>query len=141
MDLESGWTSQRKHFHLLRVINMNSFPFELQEKNHDDIETVQNAFQSIIGRSVTAQEKERLYKIKDDLSIKNDDPLWVLLLQLERYSSLYDEMPGKISNVVNDCIAKIKDATEDEIRQVELDIERKAFKAFHYTQLYSDAIK
>lgn len=129
MGLENGWTNQRKHFHLLRVINMSNFPFELPIKNHADIETVQNAFQTIIGRSVTDQEKERLYKIKDELSIKNDDPLWVLLLQLERYSSLYDEVPGKISGVVNECIANIKAATVDEIRQVELDIERKAFKA------------
>jgi len=127
MDSENGWIDLKKHSHLLRVINMSNDIFELPK--NDDIEKVENAFQEIVGRAVTDQEKGRLYKVRTELNINSEDPIWVLMLQLERYNSLYDAVPDKISSIVNDCFDKIKAATEDEIRRVELDIERKAFKA------------
>lgn len=103
--------------------------FELPDKKNDKVENVEQAFEEIIGRTVNEEEKARLHKVKDVLKINSSDTLWLLLLQMERYQSLYDEVPGKISGTVECCINKIKSATDKEIKRVEIDIERMIFKA------------
>lgn len=101
---------------------------DLASKKYDNINHIEKAYEEIIDRAITDEERDRLHRVKDALKIGSTDTLWLLLLQLERYQSLYDEVPEKISSVVDECITKIKDATQDEIRRVEIDIERKAFK-------------
>ncbi|WP_262966415.1 hypothetical protein [Methylobacter psychrophilus] len=110
--------------------------YDLPGKKYDNNQDIETAFEEIIDRAVSDKERDRLHRVKDALKINSSDTLWLLLLQLERYQSLYDEVPQKISGVVDDCISKIKAATEKEIKRVELDIELKAFKAAQaYTTL------
>ncbi|WP_340124417.1 hypothetical protein [Methylobacter svalbardensis] len=101
---------------------------DLASKKYDNINNIEKAYEEIIDRAITDEERDRLHRVKDALKIGSTDTLWLLLLQLERYQSLYDAVPEKISSVVDECITQIKEATQDEIRRVEIDIERKAFK-------------
>jgi len=103
--------------------------YDLPGRKYDNIQDIETAYKEIIDRAVSDEERDRLHRVKDALKINSTDTLWLLLLQLEHYQSLYDEVPEKISGVVDDCIGKIKAATEKEIKRVELDIELKAFKA------------
>ncbi len=103
--------------------------YDLPGRKYDNIQDIETAYKDIIDRAVSDEERDRLHRVKDALKINSTDTLWLLLLQFERYQSLYDEVPQKISDVVDDCIGKIKAATEKEIKRVELDIELKAFKA------------
>ena len=103
--------------------------YALPGRKYDNIQDIETAYKEIIDRAVSDEERDRLHRVKDALKINSTDTLWLLLLQFERYQSLYDEVPQKISDVVDDCIGKIKAATEKEIKRVELDIELKAFKA------------
>jgi hypothetical protein len=101
---------------------------DLATKKYDNINHIEKAYEEIIDRAITDEERDRLHRVKDALKIGSTDTLWLLLLQLERYQSLYDAVPDKISSVVDECITQIKEATQDEIKRIEIDIERKAFK-------------
>ncbi len=62
-----------------------------------------SAFFKLIGRQSTDQERIRLYRVKDALQLNPDDSLWLVLIVLEHYSTLYETIPRKIKKVMDDA--------------------------------------
>ncbi len=59
-------------------------------------EELDSAFEQLVGRQVTDQERIRLYKIKDALKLSPNDSLWLIIIVLEHYNTLYEQIPKKI---------------------------------------------
>jgi len=55
-----------------------------------------NAFEDLLGRAPTYQEKIRLLRIQKTLGIADDDSLWMILLSLQYHLSLYEQVPRMI---------------------------------------------
>ena len=63
-------------------------------------EELDSAFVKLVGRQPTDQERLKLYHVKDALQLSPDDSLWIVLIVLEHYSTLYETIPNKINKIV-----------------------------------------
>ena len=62
-------------------------------------EELESAFQQLVGRQATDQERIRLYRVKEALNIKPNDSLWLIIIVLEHYTSLYEQIPSQIKKL------------------------------------------
>ena len=63
-------------------------------------EPIENAFQTLTGRTSTDAGRERLYRAKDALGLPDNDALWLLLIALDYYQSLYEKIPSQIAKLL-----------------------------------------
>lgn len=61
---------------------------------------VGTTFEKLLGRQPSDKEIQNLYRIKNTLNIRDNDALWLVLMALESYDTLYRKYPGMISNEV-----------------------------------------
>ena len=52
------------------------------------------SFEKLLGRQPTDDERQRLYRVRDALNIKPTDAVWTLLMVLEHYQTMYEEIPA-----------------------------------------------
>lgn len=69
-------------------------------------------FDELLGRQPTDAERQDLYRIRDALGIKNNDALWLLLVALRHYQTLYEKMPASIAKAANEAAADVKAAAD-----------------------------
>lgn len=72
-------------------------------------------FETLLGHELTAEEKDRLRRIKDTLQIADNDALWDVIIALEYQRKYYDELPEKISSVVAEIFNGLSQAAEKEV--------------------------
>jgi hypothetical protein len=72
----------------------------------DDIE---NSFKALLGRQPSEKEIGSLYRVKNALNIRDNDALWLVLMALESYDTLYSKYPALIAGQVDDVIEKQRD--------------------------------
>ena len=73
---------------------------------------LEDSFTKLLGRQPTDSERQRLYHVKDALGIKNNDAIWLILMALEHYHSLYAEFPKKIADAAHDSVSGIERTAE-----------------------------
>ncbi len=57
---------------------------------------VERTFERLIGRQPTDKEIQSLYRVKGALEIQDNDALWLVLMALESYDTLYRRYPAII---------------------------------------------
>jgi hypothetical protein len=67
-------------------------------ENASDLAQVYQAFEQLIGRSPTADEKKTFNRLRVALGVAPSDPLFVLLVALEHYRTLYEGIPRAIED-------------------------------------------
>ena len=68
---------------------------------------VERTFERLIGRQPSDKEIQRLYRVKGALEIEDNDALWLVLIALESYDTLYRRYPALID-------AQLKKSLEDQ---------------------------
>ncbi|MDH4603767.1 MULTISPECIES: hypothetical protein [Pseudomonas] len=76
----------------------------------DDIES---SFKELLGRQPSEKEVERLYRVKNALNIRDNDAIWMILMALESYDTLYSKYPGLIAGQVDVVIEKQRELIAD----------------------------
>lgn len=61
------------------------------------MEHLEQAFEKLIGRQPSELEVTRLYRVKDALGLRDNDALWLVLIALESYDTLYRKYPELIN--------------------------------------------
>lgn len=69
----------------------------------DDIES---SFKALLGRQPSDKEVERLYRVKNALNIRDNDAMWMILMALESYDTLYSKYPALIADQVDVVVEK-----------------------------------
>lgn len=69
----------------------------------DDIES---SFKALLGRQPSDKEVEQLYRVKNALNIRDNDAMWMILMALESYDTLYSKYPALIAGQVDVVIEK-----------------------------------
>ena len=69
-----------------------------------------NSFEKLLGRQPTDAEKIALYRVKNALDLEDDDVLWLLLMALQHYQTLYEKMPALIVEATKEVCAKAREA-------------------------------
>jgi hypothetical protein len=55
--------------------------------------------EKLLGRELSAEDKERLHRIKDVLHISDHDAVWDLPAAMEYQRVYYEELPAKIVDI------------------------------------------
>jgi hypothetical protein len=58
---------------------------------------IEESFALLLGRQATEKERQNLYRVRDALKLKGNDSLWLLLMVLEHYRTLYERIPALIT--------------------------------------------
>lgn len=67
-----------------------------------------DTFSKLLGRQASDSERQQLYRIRDALEIKNNDALWLVLMALQHYQSMYEAFPPLIASAARDALANFK---------------------------------
>lgn len=57
-----------------------------------------DSFAKLLGRQPTDRERQELYRVREALGLKNNDALWLVLMALQHYQSLYAGIPASIKD-------------------------------------------
>lgn len=79
---------------------------------------VERSFERLLGRQPSDKEIQNLYRVKSALDLKDNDALWLVLIALESYDTLYRRYPGLVSAEVQK-MAEQQRATMAAIADVE----------------------
>jgi len=74
-----------------------------------------DSFTKLLGRQPSDAERQRLYRVRDALGLKNNDALWLVLIALQHYEQLYAGIPERIE-------AAAKKAAQSAAAQAQADI-------------------
>lgn len=65
---------------------------------------VERSFERLIGRQPTDKEIQSLYRVKSALDLSDNDAIWLILLALESYDTLFRRYPAMVSAEVRNTI-------------------------------------
>lgn len=68
------------------------------------------AFEKLLGRQPSSKERENLYRVREALGIKDNDALWLIIIALEHYQTLYGRFPAAITEAAKATLAEAKAA-------------------------------
>ena len=71
--------------------------------------------ESLLGRPLGVEEKERLRRIKDTLHIADNDAMWDILTAMEYQRKYYEELPEKITLAATEIFKELSVAAENEV--------------------------
>lgn len=82
---------------------------------------LESAFEKLLGRQPSEQEVQELYRVKNGLNIGDNDALWIVLMALQSYETLYRRVPFTIGAEVKKIVAEqrtlIKETAEAETKR------------------------
>jgi hypothetical protein len=76
------------------------------------VSDLNESFTLLLGRQPTDQERQDLYRVRDALKLKATDAVWLLLMALQHYETLYSKVPARIAAEV-DAVTKVTRITAE----------------------------
>lgn len=61
-------------------------------------------FEKLLGRQPSEREVQSLYRVKNALNVRDNDALWLVLMALESYDTLYRKYPSMIADQVTQIV-------------------------------------
>jgi hypothetical protein len=80
------------------------------------VNTLEDAFTTLLGKQPSDAEKQALFRARDAFHLKNNDALWLLLAFLGHYETLYCKIPTLIAESATRVTEKARTAAEAEFR-------------------------
>lgn len=77
---------------------------------------IDDSFAVLLGRLPTDKEKQNLYRARDALKIKSTDAVWLLLMALQHYETLYEQIPARIAGATQEVTKMVRATAEVEAR-------------------------
>lgn len=68
-----------------------------------------DSFTALLGRQPTDREKQALYRVRDALKLKATDAIWLLLMALQHYETLYESFPARIVEAAREVTKSVRD--------------------------------
>jgi hypothetical protein len=68
-----------------------------------------DTFTALLGRQPTDREKQALYRVRDALKLKATDAVWLLLMALQHYETLYESFPARIGEAARDVTKTVRE--------------------------------
>ena len=76
-----------------------------------------DSFAKLLGRQPTDADRQRLYRVRDALGLKNNDALWLVLMALQHYESLYADIPDSIKQSAQKAAASAAGQAQAEVNR------------------------
>ncbi len=68
-----------------------------------------DSFTALLGRQATDREKQALYRVRDALKLKATDAVWLLLMALQHYETLYESFPARIGETAREVTRTVRE--------------------------------
>jgi hypothetical protein len=73
------------------------------------VSELDDSFALLLGRQPGDKEKQRLYRVRDALKLKATDAVWLLLMALGHYETLYERIPARIAEAAKDATKDVRE--------------------------------
>ena len=90
---------------------------------------LEESFAKLIDRQPTDAARQRLYRARDALNIKPTDAVWTLLMVLEHYQTMYEEIPGQIAEAARNATVTIRATAEAQAKAAREETKKGLMKA------------
>jgi hypothetical protein len=91
--------------------------------------SLEETFAKVVGRHVSDEERQRLYRLRDALGLRDNDAFWSIVMALEYYDSFFRQYPAELAEHTERCIegarAAFAAAAEREAAQVQRTLSEK----------------
>lgn len=71
-----------------------------------------HSFEKLLGRQPTDSERQQLYKVRDALELGNNDAIWLVIMVLQHYETMYGKFPKLIASAAQKSLETFKNSTE-----------------------------
>jgi hypothetical protein len=71
-------------------------------------EVLSSGFERLVGQKATDEEVRRLHEVKDAVGLADNDALWLVLMALEHYDTLYRDYPARIAEEARRTLADVQ---------------------------------
>lgn len=75
-----------------------------------------DSFAKLLGRQPSDAERQSLYRVRDALSLKNNDALWLVLMALQNYQGQYEKFPQAIAQAAKDILVNFKETANATVK-------------------------
>jgi len=72
--------------------------------------SVDDAFAKLTGRQATPEQRERLYRLRDALGLRDNDAFWSIVMALEYYDSFLRQYPAQFAELAESTIESARAA-------------------------------
>jgi hypothetical protein len=93
------------------------------------VSDLEESFEKLLQRQPTDGERQRLYRARDALNIKPTDAVWTLLMVLEHYQTLYQEIPHQIAQAADNATETIRATAEAQAKAAREETKKGLMKA------------
>jgi hypothetical protein len=76
-----------------------------------------HSFAKLLGKQPSDAERQNLYRVREALDLKNNDAMWLIVMALQHYKSLYENIPNDIEQVASRSIENVKMTADAVMRQ------------------------
>jgi len=66
--------------------------------------SVEETFAKVVGRHASDEERQRLYRLRDALGLRDNDAFWSIVMALEYYDSFFRRYPAELAEHTERCI-------------------------------------
>jgi hypothetical protein len=80
------------------------------------VSELEDSFAILLGRQPSDRERQNLYRVRDALKVKPTDAVWLLLMALEHYETLYRRHPALIAEAARDVTKDIRETAAAQAR-------------------------
>ena len=87
-----------------------------------------DSFSQLLGHQPSDSDKQDLYRVRDALKLKSTDAVWMLLMALQHYKALYEEIPARIAAAVRDVTKGARAMAEAEAKAAQEEAEAELVK-------------
>jgi hypothetical protein len=74
--------------------------------------SIESSFTALLERTPTDADRQRLYRVRDAMGIKDNDALWTIVMALDHYTQLYEKIPGQIGQTTAAALASVKQTAD-----------------------------
>ena len=87
------------------------------------------SFAQLLGRQPTDKDRQDLYRVRDALKIKATDAVWLLLMVLQHYQTLYERIPASIAEAARDATKTARATAEAQAKLAQEETKKGLMKA------------
>jgi hypothetical protein len=96
-----------------------------------------DSFTQLLGRQPSDKEKQNLYRVRDALKLKPTDAVWLLLMVLQHYQTLYEQIPARIASTAREVTKAVRAAAEVEAKAAQEETKRALMDAVRHAAVRS----
>ena len=96
-----------------------------------------DSFAQLLGRQPSDKEKQDLYRVRDALKLKATDAVWLLLMALQHYETLYQRIPALIAGAASDATKTARATAEAQAKAAQEETRRELMAAVHQAAIVS----